>query len=163
MTKRVVLLVVGALLVGAGALVATLRITGGQDPPPAEARTTPTTSATVGEDDVICLIIGGEFQVRIYFADDDADATMSRAAERLRADPRVQEVATETRAQAYERFTELFSEQDPELVALTGPEDMSATVDVAPVEGVTTAELAQALETELTVYSKIEERACRTR
>lgn len=160
MTKRVVLLVVGALLVGAGALVATLRITGGQDPPPAEARTT---SATVGEDDVICLIIGGEFQVRIYFADDDADATMSRAAERLRADPRVQEVATETRAQAYERFTELFGEQDPELVALTGPEDMSATVDVAPVEGVTTAELAQALETELTVYSKIEERACRTR
>lgn len=160
MTKRVVLLVVGALLVGAGALVATLRITGGQDPPPAEARTT---SATVGEDDVICLIIGGEFQVRIYFADDDADATMSRAAERLRADPRVQEVATETRAQAYERFTELFGEQDPELVALTGPQDMSATVDVAPVEGVTTAELAQALETELTVYSKIEERACRTR
>lgn len=160
MTKRVVLLVVGALLVGAGALVATLRITGGQDPPPAEARTT---SATVGEDDVICLIIGGEFQVRIYFADDDADATMSRAAERLRADPRVQEVATETRAQAYARFTELFGEQDPELVALTGPEDMSATVDVAPVEGVTTAELAQALETELTVYSKIEERACRTR
>lgn len=163
MTTRSVLLVVGALLVAAVSATATLLITGDDDGPPVAATTTVTSGPTTPSVEQVCLEAGLDFVVRVYFESDDANERMRGAAETLREHTQVNRISTETREQAYERFRELFAESDPELVELARPESLPASVEVVPVRGVTTEELARDLETVLTGWQDIEAMACRTR
>ncbi|MCZ2810193.1 MULTISPECIES: permease-like cell division protein FtsX [unclassified Modestobacter] len=62
-----------------------------------------------------------KIQVSIYLADDVTDEQRDSIAAQLDASPEVQEYIYETRAEAYQRFTQQFQEQ-PALIANT-PED----------------------------------------
>ncbi|GAB3461603.1 permease-like cell division protein FtsX [Actinophytocola sediminis] len=159
MTKREVLLVAGALVVAAGALVAVLLMSGDEDVA-GDAKPAPTTTTTsMSNEDAVCLLAGGEFRVRVFFDTDQADENMRLAAEVLRADPRVQQIATETQAEAFERFKELYAD-DPELLEQVTPDVMSAAVEILPVDSLSTDELAKDLEGELTGAANIEKQAC---
>ncbi|WP_326833814.1 permease-like cell division protein FtsX [Amycolatopsis rhabdoformis] len=69
--------------------------------------------------------------VRLWF---DGDPEMRDAAGKLRDDPTARRVYTETKAEAYVRFKDLFKD-DPELVRLTPPDALPASVTVVPVPG----------------------------
>lgn len=71
-------------------------------------------------------------RVIVYF---HTDEEMTAAAEKLREDPRVMLVQTETKAEAYKRFKEIFADQ-PELVELARPEALPASVRVRPADGI---------------------------
>jgi FtsX extracellular domain len=70
--------------------------------------------------------------VIVYFPSDEE---MTAAAETLRKDREVGLVRTETQAEAYERFKEIFAD-DPELLELARPESLPASTDIRPVVGV---------------------------
>ncbi|MFI7121722.1 permease-like cell division protein FtsX [Amycolatopsis sp. NPDC049868] len=61
------------------------------------------------------------------------DDDMMTIAEALRGDLRVMRVYTETKQEAYKRFSALFASQ-PELLELTGPEALPAVVTVIPMD-----------------------------
>lgn len=64
----------------------------------------------------------------------DLDQEMRRAAAALADDPKARRVYTETQAEAWVRFQELFKDH-PDLLAEAGPENMPASVTVIPVPG----------------------------
>lgn len=69
---------------------------------------------------------------------------MAAAAERLKTDPRIRSVKTETKAEAYERAKALFKD-DPELLDALTPDTMPASVELTVGPDVDT----KALVTEL--------------
>jgi cell division protein FtsX len=83
--------------------------------------------------------------VIVYFRTDEE---MTAAAAELREDPRVASVRTETKAEAYERFKEIFADQ-PELVEMARPETMPASVKAGPARDVDSERLADQLLAEL--------------
>ena len=70
-------------------------------------------------------------------------------AEELAGDERFESIEQETQAQAYERFKEIYANQ-PELIELTRPESLPASVILTPVDGLTATALMADLEDELT-------------
>ncbi|HEX6354284.1 permease-like cell division protein FtsX [Actinophytocola sp.] len=79
--------------------------------------------------------------VTIYFPTDEE---MTEAAKTLREDREVGLVRTETQAEAYERFLEIF-EDDPELADIASPDSLPATTDIRIAVGVDLANFADRL------------------
>jgi cell division protein FtsX len=74
------------------------------------------------------------------------DQEMLRAAESLRSDPAIGQLSTETQQQAYKRFVETFKDH-PELVQLTPPEALPASVHARPRSGTDARDLKAHLST----------------
>jgi hypothetical protein len=70
--------------------------------------------------------------VIVYFSTDEE---MTTAAVKLREDQEVGLVRTETQAEAFERFKEIFADE-PELLELARPEALPASTGIRPVVGV---------------------------
>ncbi|WP_326833813.1 permease-like cell division protein FtsX [Amycolatopsis rhabdoformis] len=64
----------------------------------------------------------------------DDDRLMRRDAEALAGDEQARRVYTETKAEAWVQFQDLFKD-DPRLVSQLGPDNMPATLTVIPVPG----------------------------
>jgi hypothetical protein len=154
------LFVVAALVIGAGAGVgATLLLTGDdEDEQPAASQPRAPGAGSdplapgAGADELIaqaCLDRGGRLTVQVAYSDPDPDATMQRAADALRDDDRIASITTETRQEAYVRFTEIFADQ-PELLEIARPEALSASVLLVPADGLSVEELTDDLRDELT-------------
>ncbi|MFF4600295.1 permease-like cell division protein FtsX [Amycolatopsis sp. CA-161197] len=69
--------------------------------------------------------------VDVYFDDDQA---MRFAADQLRDDPKARRVYTETKAEAWVRFKEIFKDE-PDLLATTDPSAIPGSVTVIPLPG----------------------------
>jgi cell division protein FtsX len=89
----------------------------------------------------------------------DTDAQMEAAATRVRADKRVGAIATVDQAMAYEEFKKLFATQ-PELVELTTPESLPASIWIATARGVEKADLAEQLRRDFPQAQQIETDPC---
>ncbi|GAB3875765.1 permease-like cell division protein FtsX [Kibdelosporangium lantanae] len=66
--------------------------------------------------------------ITLFFRTDEA---MAKAVDQLRGDPDVTAIVAETKQQAYERFKKVYADQ-PELLELTRPEAIRATVALEP-------------------------------
>lgn len=149
------LISVCALVLGAGAATAVFLLLGDDEKPAAKPWVPPAAESPVGGNEYLdepsiqkyCLDRGGKQTVIVYFDGDDPDAAMNQAADTLRDDDRVASVKTETRQQAYQRFTEVFADQ-PELVELARPEALPASVTLLPAADVHPGDLADAVTAE---------------
>lgn len=95
--------------------------------------------------------------VMLYFRTDEA---MTAAVDELRNHPQVASVKGETKAEAYERFKEIFAEQ-PELADMAHPEYMPASAEVGPVGGVDAESLAGKLRDEFPESEEVTVLRCR--
>lgn len=84
----------------------------------------------------------------------ETNSAMRDIAARLRGDHRIQSLTTETKRQAYERFKKTFSEQ-PELIEMTRPESLPASVKIVPAHGIDREQLVTQLRAEFPVASKV--------
>ncbi|ONI75078.1 hypothetical protein ALI144C_40675 [Actinosynnema sp. ALI-1.44] len=83
--------------------------------------------------------------VNMYFNDrSGADEKMRQAADHLRGDPRFEKVEALTKRENYEKFKRIYANQ-PELLDLTRPESLPATVNLVVRDGSTGEEVAGAL------------------
>jgi cell division protein FtsX len=95
--------------------------------------------------------------VILYFRTDEE---MTVAVAELRKDPQVGSVKGETKAEAYERFKEIFTDQ-PELVELADPETMPASAEVGPTGDVDAERLAGRLRDEFHESDDVSVLPCR--
>lgn len=106
--------------------------------PTAPSRTPPTNAPVAGH--AKCRVYSE--QVIVYF---DTDAEAAAFVSEFRPDPRVGALTTETKAQAYERFKEMFASQ-PEVVEMARPEALPASVWLAVAPGSDRAAFAAELK-----------------
>lgn len=139
--------VLAAVLIVAGVVTIVVLVNRGEEDGPAVAG--PGT----------CTENGQRAQVIAYFDGPNADAEMQAAADSLRGRDLVAAVGTETRQRAFERFKEIFKDQ-PELVKLTRPEALPASVWVLPSRRVQPGDLAASLRTDLPEADDIRSDAC---
>jgi len=71
----------------------------------------------------------------------DTDAQMAAVARALRGDPRVLRAYTETKQEGYARVSTMFADQ-PDLLEMTGPDAMPASVTVMPKDPADTEKIA---------------------
>jgi cell division protein FtsX len=88
-----------------------------------------------------------------YFKTDDQ---MREAGDKLQNDPRVTNLARETKAEAYARYKQIFADQ-PELVNLARPEALPASVQVTPATGVTKDQLMAELRKQFPAADQIDD------
>jgi hypothetical protein len=163
--RRLVWLIVAAALVlgagiGAGATYVLLR--DDEDPankpwvPPAADSPSLGGNEYSGADAIqrYCLDLGGRQTVIAYFDGDDPDLAMRQAVEALDEDDRIDRVTTETRQEAYERFTEIFADQ-PELLEMARPEALPASVTLLPADDVYPGDLADAITDEFSTIDSV--------
>lgn len=159
LSRRTIGLLAGAavILVAVGVVIGVLL--NGDDPAAGQeaTRTSPPPSLTPLEQ--ACLDAGERLTVQVYFVASGSDDHMRRAAEALRDDDRIAELTTETQAEAYARFKVIFKDQ-PDLVELARPESLPASVVAVPADDVSRAELAAALEDELTGVDEVKSDGC---
>ncbi|UUV33624.1 permease-like cell division protein FtsX [Amycolatopsis roodepoortensis] len=117
--------VVAVLVVAAVVTTAVVVLNRVTDPPAPAALPRDTGPVPLGERELCGL------RLAVFI---DADEDMNTAAQALRDDPKARRVFTETKAQAYERFKELFANK-PELLENATPDALPAVVHLVPVAG----------------------------
>ncbi len=145
---------VGAVVLLAGAAVAAIVLTGGDEVGSPRPETTWTRAAGGCPP-------GGRAMVIAYFDPPSPDSEMRAAADRLRTDDQVRVLLTETQDEAYARFLEIFAGQ-PELTAQARPDALPASVQALPVEGVSLGELADHLREVLPEADSVQTGGCMT-
>jgi hypothetical protein len=162
--RRFWLIVVGALVFGAGAgAVTTFFLLRGDEDTASRPWVPPAAESPIGGSNEYlsetaiqkyCLDRGGRQTVVAYFSGDNPDRAMRQVAEALGEDDRIAWVKTETRQEAYQRFKEIFVDQ-PELVELARPEALPASVTLLPAEGVYPGDLANAITDEFSAIESL--------
>lgn len=95
-----------------------------------------------------CYDNGRQSIITIYFNPPDPDPAARAEAEKLRTDQRISALGFEDQQHAFERFKVIFKDQ-PELVKLTRPEALPASVWVHPSDLISLDELTDQLRREL--------------
>lgn len=85
---------------------------------------------------------------------------MTVAVAELRQDPQVGSVKGETKAEAHERFKEIFADQ-PERLELATPESLPASADVGPAGDTEAERLAGRLRSQFQESDEVNALTCR--
>lgn len=133
--RPILLSILAGLVAVAAAVLIIVLVTNGDD--------TPGPITGLGS----CDDYHGRPQLVAYFNGDSADTEMQAAATALRGRETVAALSTATRQQSFEHFKVIFKDQ-PELVRLTRPESLPASIWILLAPNVQTDDLASRLRTE---------------